>query len=218
MSQPTPPTASGRASVGLVAGGSRGLGLLVGRELGRRGLHVVLLARDEAELERGAQQLRAEGLDVTTHVADVRDHERLEQVVAQVESETGPIEAAIHVAGVIQTGPLTATGREHFEQAIDIMLWGPINLAFAVLPAMRERGRGRIGVVTSIGGEDAAAAEVVLGSVAQRMAESLREGMAALGPVKAKAGEAAQAALVTAIRECAAAGEVTLAEPEDAAA
>jgi short-subunit dehydrogenase len=42
--------------------------------------------------------------------------------------------------------------REHFEQAIDIMQWGPINMVLAVLPGMRQRRRGKIGIVTSIGG------------------------------------------------------------------
>jgi short-subunit dehydrogenase len=58
----------------------------------------------------------------------------------------------VHVAGVILVGPLASLTREHFEQAIDIMAWGPVNLALAVLPGMRARGHGRIATVTSIGG------------------------------------------------------------------
>ena len=66
--------------------------------------------------------------------------------------EIGPIEVLMCVAGVIQVGPLTAFDRQDFAEAIDIMLWGPINTALAVLPAMRRRRRGRIGIITSIGG------------------------------------------------------------------
>lgn len=150
-----PPTApvSGRTPVALVAGASRGLGLLVARDLGRRGFRVVLLARDGAELEDARVRLAAEGLDVHARPGDVTDHEGIEAVVAEVEREVGPITVAMHVAGIIQVGPLDATERGHFEQAVDVMLWGPINVALAVLPAMRERRRGRIGVVTSIGGK-----------------------------------------------------------------
>ena len=50
----------------LVTGGSRGLGLLIARELGRQGARVVLMARDQAELDRAERKLRAEGLDVST--------------------------------------------------------------------------------------------------------------------------------------------------------
>jgi NAD(P)-dependent dehydrogenase (short-subunit alcohol dehydrogenase family) len=64
----------------------------------------------------------------------------------------GPIDLLLCVAGVIQVGPLTALDRQDFVEAIDVMLWGPINTALAVLPAMRRRGRGQIGIITSVGG------------------------------------------------------------------
>ena len=69
-----------------------------------------------------------------------------------MEREDGPVEVLVCVAGVIQVGPLRALQRSHFTEAVDIMLWGPINTALAVVPAMRSRGRGRIGVITSVGG------------------------------------------------------------------
>lgn len=63
--------------------------------------------------------------------------------------------------------------------------------------------------------EDGAAADFILASLPQRLAGSLREEMEILGAVKPKDGEAAQGALVTAIRDAAAAGEVELVQ-EDA--
>lgn len=141
------------APVALVAGASRGLGLLVARELAGRGYRVAILARDGDSLARAREKAAADGLELHPYVADVTDAPGIEQTVAQVERELGPIECSIHVAGVIQVGPLEAATREHFEQCVDIMLWGPINVALAVLPGMRARGRGRIGTVTSIGGK-----------------------------------------------------------------
>lgn len=140
------------APVALVAGASRGLGLLVARELAERGHRVVGLSRDPDALAGARDTMRGWGHDLVTHVADVRDVDRLREVVAQVERELGPIEVAIHVAGVIQVGPVECFDHSHYEQAIDTMLWGPINVTQAVLPGMRERRRGRLGVVTSIGG------------------------------------------------------------------
>ena len=58
----------------------------------------------------------------------------------------------LHVAGVIQVGPLASLSRDDFREAIDIMLWGPINTALPVSSRMLTRGRGRIGIVTSVGG------------------------------------------------------------------
>lgn len=112
----------------------------------------MICARDEAELDRAVQQLASWGHTARRYVCDVTDHKAVESLVQRVEQEVGPVEVAVHVAGVIQVGPLAALTREHFEQAIDIMLWGPVNLALAVLPGMRERRRGRIATVASIGG------------------------------------------------------------------
>ena len=138
--------------VALVAGGSRGLGLLIAEQLAGHGLHPVLWARDEAELARAATILQRKGVHADTMRCDVRDHVQVEELVGRVEQEVGPIEVAMHVAGVIQVGPLGSLTRAHFEEAIDTMAWGPVNLALAVLPRMRERGRGRIGTVASVGG------------------------------------------------------------------
>jgi NAD(P)-dependent dehydrogenase (short-subunit alcohol dehydrogenase family) len=138
--------------VALVVGASRGLGLLIARELDRAGFRVVIAARHAAGLARAAEQLRADGARVATDVCDVTDNAQVEALVARTETEVGPIEVMVCVAGIIQVGPLDSQLRENFVAAIDTMLWGPVNTALAVAPRMRERGKGRIGVITSMGG------------------------------------------------------------------
>jgi short-subunit dehydrogenase len=139
------------APLALIIGGSRGLGLAAARQLADRGYRLVLSSRNAADLESAAEQLRSTGASVEVQACDVRDEAGIEALVALVE-ETGPIEVLLHVAGVIQVGPLAALSRDDFREAIDIMLWGPINTTLSVSPRMVARGRGRIGVVTSIGG------------------------------------------------------------------
>ena len=150
-STPSTPEPTGRA-LALVAGGSRGLGLLMARELGRRGYRLAVSARDADELAEARRILEADGHDVRVDVCDVADPVGVQDLVDRIERESGPVEVALAVAGVIQVGPLSSMTRAHFEEAVGIMLWGPVNLALAVLPAMRTRGRGRIGIVSSIGG------------------------------------------------------------------
>lgn len=83
---------------------------------------------------------------------DVSDPQAVQAMITQVEEDHGPIEVAVHVAGIIQVGPWSALTRGHFDQAVDVMLWGPINLALAVVPRMTARGSGRFAVVSSVGG------------------------------------------------------------------
>lgn len=83
---------------------------------------------------------------MTTEVMDVGRPQQADEVVRRVGEESAPIEVLICAAGVIQVGPLAALTRADFVEAVDVMLWGPVNTALAVLPGMRERGRGRIGI------------------------------------------------------------------------
>src|SRR2546421_3933843 len=59
--------------VAIVTGASRGLGLLLARELARQGRPLVICARDPAELDRAAAQLREAGADVTAVACDATD-------------------------------------------------------------------------------------------------------------------------------------------------
>jgi NAD(P)-dependent dehydrogenase (short-subunit alcohol dehydrogenase family) len=137
--------------VALVVGGSRGLGLLIARELVQRGRQVVIAARDDDELDEAVDQLGG-AMQVERRVCDVRDRDSVVGLVASVESTVGPIETVITVAGIIHAGPAESMTFEHYEDAIDTMTWGPVNVALTVLPHLRDRGHGHIGTVTSIGG------------------------------------------------------------------
>ena len=146
--------------VALVAGASRGLGLLIAENLAEQGHDVAVCARNLEETQRGARQAESEARSaegaaagrVVPYACDVADRDGVQALVRQVEQDLGPIEVLIHVAGIIQVGPAETMTLEHFDDAVGVMLMGPVNTAWSVLPGMRERGRGRIGVVTSIGG------------------------------------------------------------------
>lgn len=140
--------------VALVIGASRGLGLLIARELRSRGHAVIITARDGGELDRASAQLSQQTGNgaVRSRVCDVRDKDALIELIDDIERTQGPIGTMIYVAGVIQAGPLEAMGLEQFEEAMEVMGMGPVVAALAVLPHMRRRDRGHIGIVTSIGG------------------------------------------------------------------
>ncbi|HEX8781650.1 MAG TPA: SDR family NAD(P)-dependent oxidoreductase [Nocardioides sp.] len=132
----------------VVVGGSRGLGLAVARELDRRGHRLVLLARDAEELERAAEQLSP---GTASYPCDVRDREALVARLRLVEQQA-PIEVLVYVAGVISVAPAEEVSLADFDACHEVMLRGMVDTVWTVLPAMRGRGRGRIGLVTSVGG------------------------------------------------------------------
>jgi NAD(P)-dependent dehydrogenase (short-subunit alcohol dehydrogenase family) len=142
------PTAPAERPTAVVVGGSRGLGLAVARELVEQGYRPVLLARDEAELDKARDEL---GHGTSTRTCDVRDRTRLAAVLGEVDAES-PVEALFYVSGIITVAPAEELTLADFEESVDVMQLGMVAAVWAVLPAMRRRGRGRIGLVTSIGG------------------------------------------------------------------
>ncbi len=137
--------------VAVVTGGSRGLGLVLARELGRRGMRVVICARDEEELERARAGLAASGVDATALPCDVTDDEGMAGLIADVEENIGPVDVLVNNAGIIQVGPAETMSLDDYRRAMDVMFWGALNAAEAVLPRMRARRRGTVVNVTSIG-------------------------------------------------------------------
>jgi NAD(P)-dependent dehydrogenase (short-subunit alcohol dehydrogenase family) len=137
----------------LVTGGSRGLGLLIARELGRHGSRVVLMARDRAELGRAEEKMRQEGIEVSTIAGDVTREEDARQAVEAVVSRHGTIDVLVNNAGVITVGPADHLTREDYEEAMAVHFWGPLYTMQAAVPYMRSQGGGRIANISSVGGK-----------------------------------------------------------------
>lgn len=136
----------------LVTGGSRGLGLQLAAELGRRGATLVLCARDEAELERATRLLAREGIDAYAVPCDVTDREAVAAMIAAVEDAHGPIDVLVNAAGILHVGPATAMTVEDLHAAMDTNFWGAVHTIDAVLPGMLAGHRGQIANIASIGG------------------------------------------------------------------
>lgn len=134
----------------LVVGGSRGLGLLIAKHLLDRGLDVVLAGRDSDSLA-DAKEFLGEPDRVDLKVCDIRDRHSVQELIDYCESRQ-TLNVVISVAGIIQVGPAESFTQQQFDDAIATMTEGPINVAWAALPGMRQRGHGRIGTVTSVGG------------------------------------------------------------------
>jgi short-subunit dehydrogenase len=137
----------------LVTGGSRGLGLEISRVAVRRGARVAICARDPGEFEAARSELAADGAEVVAIPCDVGDAAAVAAMVAEVERRLGAVDVLVANAGIITVGPEGTQTREDFVAAMDVMYWGVVNCVLAVLPGMRERRRGSIAVITSIGGK-----------------------------------------------------------------
>lgn len=142
-----------RGKTVLITGGSRGLGLVLARELGSEGAKLAIAARDRAELDRALADLDGLGFRATAVVCDVTDRAQVERMVQTVTASMGPIDVLVNNAGVIQVGPMETMTLADYEEAMRIHFWAPLYTTLAVLPAMRQRREGRIVNISSIGGK-----------------------------------------------------------------
>lgn len=142
-----------KGKIVLITGGSRGLGLVMARQLAEEGARLVLCARNGKELENARKELTEKGADVLVQQCDVTIEEEVNSMVSLVQREFGTIDVLINNAGIIHGGPVTEMTTKEFKEAIDIYYWAPIYTTLAVLPGMRAKGEGRILNIASIGGK-----------------------------------------------------------------
>jgi NAD(P)-dependent dehydrogenase (short-subunit alcohol dehydrogenase family) len=123
------------------------------REAGRLGAHVVIAARDEAELLRAQRDLQAHNIQAAIVVTDVATEAQAQRLIAQVIERHERIDVLINNAGVIVVGPVDHMTVADFEEAMATHFWGPLHTMLAAIPHMREQGGGRIVNISSIGGK-----------------------------------------------------------------
>lgn len=148
-----PPEADLTGEVALVTGGSRGLGLALGRELAAQGCRLAICAREEGELERARADLEGRGAEALAVACDVGDRDQVEAMAAAVTGRYGRIDILVNNAGIIVVAPVQNLTHDDFARVMAVNFWGTLNPTLAVLPGMRARGAGRIVNITSIGGK-----------------------------------------------------------------
>ncbi|HMJ04811.1 MAG TPA: SDR family oxidoreductase [Chthoniobacterales bacterium] len=153
LRQATKKNFSFAGKVVLITGGSRGLGLVLARQVCALGGRVVLLARDREELQRAHDELAREGGDVSILPCDLLERAQAEDAVRHVVSHFGTLDVLINNAGIIEVGPLEHMKREDFERALQLHMWAPFTLMQEAIPHMRQQGGGRIVNIASIGGK-----------------------------------------------------------------
>lgn len=137
----------------LVTGGTRGLGLVLARQLAREGAKLAVCARDPEEVRRAHEQLTPFGAHVVARPCDLRYRDQVREFIDDTRRELGAIDVLINNAGIINVGPVETMTLEDFQDAMDINYFAAVHTILEVLPEMRQRRRGRIVNVTSIGGK-----------------------------------------------------------------
>lgn len=110
----------------LVTGASSGIGRQCAIDCSKMGAKVVLLARNEARLKETLSLMEGEGHLLVSQ--DLTDFEALPQLVKDIVGKVGPLDGALHCAGISNTEPLKLVGVERLEEFFRSNVFGAIEL------------------------------------------------------------------------------------------
>lgn len=141
---------SGRTA--LVTGASRGIGTSIATLLATKGARVVLVARGADGLERAAASIRTGGGVAHVVPFDLAAPGAAEALLPVVEAAAGPVDVLVNNAGVESIARFDDVAPETVSRVLYLNLELPMRLTRALLPGLRQRGRGHVVNVASLAG------------------------------------------------------------------
>jgi meso-butanediol dehydrogenase / (S,S)-butanediol dehydrogenase / diacetyl reductase len=158
VAPPEPP-----ASVTIITGAARGIGLACARWFLAHGYRVAMLDIDGAQLEAATAEL-ADSPHVLALPCDVSDATQVDATVDRIQSHFGRIDALINNAGVAIFRAIGDTTFEQWQQVMATNLDGPFLCSQACVPVMLRTGGGAIVNIASISGLRASTMRVAYGT------------------------------------------------------
>lgn len=128
----------------IIVGAGPGMGLALARRFGAGGFRISLVARRQETLNRFVASLRTRRNAAAGYVADAGDWHGLADTIAAAEKEHGPCEVLCYNPAGRIVSPLADVEPEVLVDTLRVNVVGALAAVRAVLPGMRERGRGSI--------------------------------------------------------------------------
>ena len=137
------------ARTALVTGGSRGIGAAISKALKDAGYQV---AATYAGNDEAAAKFTEE-TGIKTYKWNAADYDASKEGIAKVEAEVGPIDVVVANAGITRDAPFHKMTPQQWQEVIDTNLTGVFNTVHPLWNGMRDRGFGRVVVISSINGQ-----------------------------------------------------------------
>ncbi|WP_285224103.1 SDR family NAD(P)-dependent oxidoreductase [Frankia sp. Mgl5] len=135
--------------VAVVTGGASGMGASICEHLARRGDRVAVLDVNGDAAQQMAENLRGRGAQAMSCSVDVSDRAAVEETLAQVRGELGPVEILVTSAAISRWEAFSEIPLDSWERVLAVNLTGTFHCLQAAIPDMVAAGWGRIVTITS---------------------------------------------------------------------
>jgi NAD(P)-dependent dehydrogenase (short-subunit alcohol dehydrogenase family) len=136
----------------LITGSSTGLGREMALHLAERGFRVYATLRDVSQADRLLASARERKTQLHVLPLDVSDRDSIQKAVETIVAEAGGIYSVINNAGVGLRGYFEDLTEEEVRHVFEANVFGVFAVTKAALPFMRNARRGRIILISSVGG------------------------------------------------------------------
>ena len=143
--------------VAVVTGAAAGMGLAVARRFATVGHRVALLDLDGDAAAGAAEDLRTAGADALAATVDVADRAAVDEAIAKVRADLGPVEIIVTSAGLDEFRSFTDITAEAWAHMLAVNLTGTFHCLQAVIPDMLAAGWGRVVTISSSSAQSGAA-------------------------------------------------------------
>lgn len=139
--------------IALITGANKGIGYEVARQLGKRGMKILVGARNETLGREAAEKLKAENVDAKFLRLDVTDQTTLERAASDIEREFGKLDVLVNNAGIFDKSefatPPSQLEVETLKRIFETNFFGAFAVTKAMLPLVRKAETGRVVNVSS---------------------------------------------------------------------
>jgi len=128
----------------LITGGTYGIGFAIASALSEVGAAILFNDLTQQLVDEGYAAYKEAGVPAKGYICDVTDEQAVQEMIAEIEAETGSIDILVNNAGIIKRIPMIEMTADEYRQVIDVDLTAPFIMAKAVIPGMLKKGHGKI--------------------------------------------------------------------------
>lgn len=139
----------------LITGASSGIGKATALAFAKAGIDVALVSRSQEKLEGVAAVAKEIGVEAKAFTVDLGSVAQVKTKIQAIADEFGDIDILVNNAGIGYTANLSDTPLEDWQRVIDLNITSVFQCMMAIVPGMRQRGKGTIINIASIAAKQA---------------------------------------------------------------